>query len=151
LRIEAEDFLDKGDIHKAEPLIRQYLEFKIIEIIRKVKIPVSIDFSIRDDKKMINNGLDAIKAAINLNKSANSIILENDQIKNIDKILVSTIISNWVNHYATASSSSLSPYVLKSVLDSVDQFSDCFKYDCSCSGKVRRRFYKNLSNKDCSC
>jgi len=88
LRIEAEGFLDNGDIHHAEPLIRQYLEYKILEIIRKVKIPVSLDFSIRDDKKMVKNGLDAINAAINLHKSANSVILELSQINSIDDIHV---------------------------------------------------------------
>lgn len=151
LRIEAEGFLDNGDIHQAEPLIRQYLEYKIIEIIRIVKIPVPLDFSIRDDRKMVKNGLDAIKAAIKLHKSANSIILESSQINNITNIHVPAIIANWVNHYATGATSSLSPYVLKRVLDTIDRVSDCFKYDCTCSGTIRRRFYKNLSKKHCSC
>lgn len=151
LRIEAEGFLDNGDTNQAEPLIRQYLEYKILEIIRKVNIPVSLDFSIRDDRKMVKNGLNAIKTAITLHKSAGSIILESSQINNIDNIHVPSIIANWVSHYATGAASSLSPYVLKSVLDTIDLVSDCFKYDCNCSGTTIPRFYKSLSQKNCSC
>ena len=151
LRVEAEDFLNNGDKQHAEPLIRQYLEFKIIEIIRNVKIPVSLDFSIRDDRKMVKNGLYAIKAAIDLHAAANSLILEPSQVNDFDSVHVPALIANWVNHYATGITSSLSPYVLLGVLDTIDKVSDCFKYDCSCSVTVRRRFYKNLSNKRCSC
>ena len=151
LRIEAVNFLNDGDIHHAEPLIRQYLEYKVIEIIKKVKIPVSLDFSIRDNRKMVNNGLDAIKAAMDLHKSGNNLALEPTQISDFDNIHVPALIANWVNHYATGSSASLSPYVLMGVLDTIDDVSDCFKYDCNCSGTVRRRFYRKLSSKACSC
>ena len=151
LRIEAVNFLNDGDTHHAEPLIRQYLEYKIIEIIRKVKIPVSLDFSMRDDRKMVKNGLDAIKAGMDLHKAANSLVLLPNQVSDFDNIHVPALIANWVNHYATGSASSLSPYVLMKVLDTIDDVSNCFKYDCNCSGAVRRRFYRKLSKKTCSC
>ena len=151
LRIEAVNFLNDGDTHLAEPLMRQYLEYKIIEIIRKVKIPVSLDFSIRDDRKMVGNGLDAINAAINLHKAANNLILEPNQVSDFDNVHVPALVANWVSHYATGSASSLSPYVLLGVLDTIDEVSDCFKYDCKCSGSAKRRFYKKLSKKHCSC
>ncbi|WP_022667205.1 AAA family ATPase [Desulfospira joergensenii] len=151
LRVEAEDFLNNGDTQHAEPLIRQYLEFKILEIIRKVNIPVSLDFSIRDDRKMVKNGLDAIRAAIDLHSAANSLILEQNQVNDFDGVHVPAIVGNWVSHYATGATSSLSPYTLLGVLNTIDKVSDCFRYDCSCSGTVRRRFYKNLSKKSCKC
>ena len=151
LRIEAVNFLNDGDTHHAEPLIRQYLEYKVIEIIRKVKIPVSLDFSMRDDRKMVKNGLDAIKAAMDLHKAAINLVLEPSQVSDFDNIHVPALVANWVSHYATGSASSLSPYVLMGVLDTIDEVSDCFKYDCNCTGTVRRRFYRNLSNKACSC
>jgi len=151
LRVEAEDFLNNGDTHHAKPLIRQYLEFKILEIIRKVKVPVPLDFSIRDDRKMVKNSLDTIKASIDLHSAANSLILEQSQVNDFDSVHVPALVLNWVNHYATGSTSSLSPYVLLGVLNTIDKVSDCFKYDCSCSGTVKRRFYKNLSKKHCNC
>jgi len=151
LRVEAVDFLNNGDTQHAEPLIRQYLEFKILEIIRKVKIPVSLDFSIRDDRKMVKNSLDAIKAAIDLHIAANRLILEQNQVNDFDGILVPAIVGNWVSHYATGAASSLSPYTLLGILDAIDKVSDCFKYNCNCSGTVKRRFYRNLSTKYCIC
>jgi len=151
LRIEAVNFLNDGDTQHAEPLIRQYLEFKVIEIIRKVKIPVSLDFSIRDDRKMVKNGLDAIKAAMHLHNAANNLILDPRQVTDFNSVHVPALVANWVSHYATVSTSSLSPYVLLGVLDTIDKVADCFKYACSCSGTMTRRYYKNLSKKDCRC
>jgi hypothetical protein len=151
LRIEAVKFLNDGVTQHAEPLIRQYLEFKIIEIIRKVNIPVPLDFSIRDDRKMVKNGLDVIKAAIDLHNAANHLILESGQISYFDRVYMPAIVANWVNHYATGATSSLSPYVLLGVLDTIDKVADCFKYDCNCTGTVRKRFYKSLSEKHCNC
>jgi hypothetical protein len=151
LRVEAVNFLKNGDTQHAEPLIRQYLEFKIIEIIREVKIPVSLDFAIRDDKKMVKNGLEAIKIAIDLHNAANCLILEPSQVNDFDNTHVPSIVANWVSHYATGVASSFSPYVLLGLLDTIDKVSDCFKYYCNCSGTVKHRFYKNLSKKHCRC
>jgi hypothetical protein len=151
LRLEAESFLNAGDTQQAEPLLRQYLEFKILEIIREVNVTVPLDFSIRDDRKMVQNGLKAIKGAMELHKRAGTLILNSAQINDFDNIHVPALISNWVSHYPTGSTASLSPHVLKNVLDTIDQVSDCFKYDCNCSGSARRRFYRNLSSKHCGC
>lgn len=115
LRLEAESFLNTGDMQQAEPLIRQHLEYKILEIIRKVNIPVPLDFSIRDDRKMVQNSLNAIKGAMELHKRANTLILDSEQVNDFDNIHVPALISNWVSHYPTGSVASLSPYVLKNV------------------------------------
>jgi hypothetical protein len=100
---------------------------------------------------MVKNGLDAIKAAMDLHKAGNNLALEPTQVSDFDNIHVPALIANWVTHYATGSSSSLSPYVLMGVLDTIDDVSDCFKYDCNCSITVRRRFYRKLSSKASSC
>ena len=100
---------------------------------------------------MVQNSLNAIKGAMELHKRANTLILDSGQVNDFDNIHVPALISNWVSHYPTGSAASLSPYVLKNVLDTIDQVSDCFKYDCNCSGTPRRRFYKNLSRKHCGC
>jgi hypothetical protein len=63
LRPSAEAFLNAGQIKQAEPLIRQHLEFRLLQIISKVAIPVSLDFVIKD--KMVGNSLDAIKDGVN--------------------------------------------------------------------------------------
>ena len=60
--------LSAGQISQAEPLIRQYLEFKLQQIIRRVDIPVPIDFAIKDTNRMVSNCLDAITSAVDLHK-----------------------------------------------------------------------------------
>ncbi len=153
LRSIAENFLNAGKIQQAEPLIRQYLEFKLLEIIKKVGIKVPIDFSIRDDKKMVQNCLDAIKESIELEKKAGTLILEDPQINAFENTHVPSLISNWVLHYSTGVISSFSPHVLLGVLDNIDSIADCFKYDCHCLSKTQtvRRYYKTLSSKHCNC
>ncbi|HZK11329.1 MAG TPA: AAA family ATPase [Atribacterota bacterium] len=153
LRSIAENFLNVGKIQQAEPLIRQYLEFKLLEIIKKVGIKVPIDFSIRDDKKMVQNCLDAIKESIELEKKAGTLTLEPSQVNALENTLIPTLISNWVSHYSTGVISSFSPYVLLGVLDYIDSIADCFKYDCHClpNSQTVRRYYKTLSSKHCNC
>jgi len=151
LRTSAENFLNAGQIQQAEPLIRQYLEFKLLEIIRKVNIKVPVDFSIRDDKKMVQNCLDNINESVNIEKKLGTLILEQSQIDDLEKTHIPSFVSNWLSHYSTGVVSSLSPYILLGVLDTIDAISDCFKYDCKCSGAIKKRYYRSPSKKDCSC
>jgi hypothetical protein len=153
LKSIAVNFLNAGQIQQAEPLIRQYLEFKLLEIITKVNIKVPIDFSIRDDRKMVQNCLDEIKESIELEKKAGTLILENSQVNALSNTHVPSLISNWVLHYSTGVISSFSPHVLLGVLDNIDSIADCFKYDCHCLSKTQtvRRYYKALSSKHCNC
>ncbi len=153
LRSTADNFLNAGKIQQAIPLIRQYLEFKLLEIIRKVGIKVPIDFSIRDDKKMAQNCLDVIKESIELEKKAGTLILEDLQVNALKNTVVPSLISNWLSHYSTGVTSSFSPHVLLGVLDNIDSIADCFKYDCHClpNSQTVRRYYKTLSSKHCNC
>ncbi len=151
IRTEAEKFLNSGLKDSAAPLIRQYLEFKLQEIIRKVNITVPIDFAIRDDRKMIQNCVDAIENAVNLHKAAGDLIIDNTNTQNFLNTLVPHLVSNWISHYATNNVNSLSPHVLKDILNKVDDIADCFKYDCKCSGSIQRRYYKDLTSKQCNC
>src|SRR5262249_15894828 len=47
LRDNAMRLLNGGQVRDAEPLIRQYLEYKLMEVIRSTGICVPLDFSIR--------------------------------------------------------------------------------------------------------
>lgn len=151
LRTSAETFLNAGEVEAGAPLLRQYLEYSLLRVIRKVSIPVPLDFSIRDDRKMVENALNAILDAVKIQRVAGSLVLDSSQYSQLDTVIVPSIIGNWVTHYATGATSSLSPHVLLSVLNTVDEFVDCFRYDCSCSGSTCRRFYKSLSHKHCGC
>lgn len=151
LRTTAVDFLSKGLLEPAYPLVRQYLEYKLIEVIKKLNIPVPLDFAIRDDKKMVSNSLQCINNALDVYRKAGVCILDAKPLTDLASLHVPSIIANWVNHYETASTASFTPYILMSVMDSIDKFTDCFKYECTCSGKPVKKFYKDLSSKSCKC
>jgi DNA repair exonuclease SbcCD ATPase subunit len=154
LKASAERFLKAGQIKQAEPLIRQHLEYRLVQIISKASIPVSLDFAIKDNMKMVGNALDAIKNGVELYKAANQLVLDPKQQAALGNMIVPAIIANWVSHYETGSGSSLDAYVLLDVLKACEDFADSFKYDCSCKqlpGKTVRRYYRNLSSKGCNC
>jgi len=151
LRISAETFLNAGQTAQAFPLIRQHLEYVLLQIIRKVDIPVPLDFSIRDDKKMAENCLAAIREAVELHERAGDVILSQAQRDALQKVHAPKIVGNWITHYATGNTASLSSPVLLGVLITIDAFVDCFKYDCKCAGGTQRKLYKSLSKKGCGC
>jgi len=153
LRAEAERFLNAGEVAHAEPLIRQHLEYRLLQIISRVGIPVPLDFAIRGDRKMVGNALEAIKSAVEVTAAANRLVMTHQQQADISGGQLLAIVANWVSHYETASASSLDPRVLLGVLSACDAFADCFNYDCSCQqlGKTVRRYYKSLSAKHCGC
>ncbi len=151
LRSRANSFLGAGNIDDAEPLIRQYLEFKLLKIIRSVQIPVPIDFAIRSDRKMVSNSIEAIREAVDLKTACGQLILTADQARDLSTVHMPALMANWVAHYETMSTSSIAPMVLSGVLDSIDKYVSCFEYQCSCTGTPKPRFYKSLSEKACTC
>jgi hypothetical protein len=114
LKTTALRLLGAGQTAEAQPLLRQYLEFKLLQTITKVSIPVPLDFAIKDHQRMVSNCLDTIQAAIKLHKKAGDLILTPVQQKDIDTIHVPSLVGNWVAHYETNSGASLSAFVLSS-------------------------------------
>jgi hypothetical protein len=68
-------FLNAGQIEDGALRLRQYLEYKLLEVIQRVSIPVPVDFALDDTKKQVQSALDAIQAAVALHQSANQIIM----------------------------------------------------------------------------
>jgi hypothetical protein len=151
LEIAARQQLSAGQTELAQPLVRQYLEQKLLQMIRKLEIPVPLDFSIREDRKMVGNCIDAISNSINLNKRAGTLILHATQLRDLENVYMPALVANWVSHYSTGTGASLSPYVFLGVLDTINKITNCFTYECKCSGAVQPRFYRNLSAKACKC
>ncbi len=147
LKATMASLLSAGQVSQAEPLIRQYLEYKLQQIIRKVDIPVPIDFAIKDTTRMVSNCIQAITSAIDLHKKAGTIVLDEEQIQNIDSTLIPSIIGNWVSHYETGVSTSISAPVLSGVIGSIDALAECFRYDDTSSGTTIRRWYKALDRR----
>ena len=147
LKARVVTLLSAGQISDAEPLVRQYLEYKLQQIIRKVNIPVPLDFAIKDTNKMVKNCLDAIEEAIDLHQRASTLVLDAQQVQNVLTSHVPGIVANWVSHYATGGSSSFSAPVLNGVINSIDDMSDCFRYDDTSSSPTVRRWYRSLSHR----
>lgn len=147
LKTTITSLLAAGQVSQAEPLIRQYLEYKLQQIIRKVDIPVPIDFAIKDTSRMVSNCLTAITSAIELHKKAGTLVLDAQQVRDMDVSHVPAIVGNWVSHYETGSGSSLSALVLGGVVTSIDALAECFKYDDTTGSATVRRWYKSLSTR----
>lgn len=144
LRSTITSLLSAGQVKQAEPLIRQYFEYKLQQIIRKVNIPVPLDFAIKDTSRMVNNCIKAISSAIELHSKAETIVLETQQIQDFTNTYIPTIVGNWFSHYETSSGSNFSAQALMGVLTAIDELEECFKYDESCS---ERRWYKALDRR----
>ncbi len=142
LRTDIERLLDAGRVHQAEPLIRQYLECRLLQILRKVSIPVPIDFAVRDDRRMVQDCLDCITTAVELHRLAGILVMDPSQVSDLTSAHVPALVANWVSHYETGSTVSLGPTALRGILDTIDKFVDCFRYDDPDSG--RRCFYRSL-------
>lgn len=147
LKTRVTTLLSAGQISEAEPIVRQYLEYKLQQIIRKVNIPVPLDFAIKDTNRMVRNCLDAIKEAIDLHQRAGSLVLNTQQVQDVLNSHVPAIVSNWVSHYATGGSSSFSRPVLSGVITSIDDLADCFKYDDTSVSPMQRKWYRSLSRR----
>ena len=109
LRTTIASHLSAGQVSQAESLIRQYLEYRLQQIIRRVHIPVPIDFAIKDTSRVVSNCIRAVTSAIDLHKRARTLVLDARQIQDIKAVHVPAIVGNWVSHYETGSGSSLSP------------------------------------------
>ena len=147
LKTRVTTLLSAGQISEAEPIVRQYLEYKLQQLIRKVNIPVPLDFAIKDTSKMVSNCLDAINEAIDLHQRAHTLVLDQQQVQDVLNSHVPAIVSNWVSHYATGGSSSFSAPVLNGVINSIDSLSECFKYDDTSVSPTLRRWYRSLSRR----
>jgi hypothetical protein len=139
-------FLDTGNTDDAAPRIRQYLEFKLEEVIGKVAIPVPIGIAFNDDKHMAKNLIDAIKAAVDLHQAANRLILEPAQLTGLGTT-TATIVSNYLSHWSTGQAHTFSAPALKGVMQAIDGFARCFQYEePPASGQYR--YYRSLSQKN---
>ncbi|MCM2438509.1 AAA family ATPase [Agrobacterium vitis] len=136
--------LQAGQVDIGQPFVRQYLEFKLSQIISKLKIPVPPDYAIRSDNKTVGNALDAISSAIDLFDGAGRIVLSAQQKTDFRNQHVPAIIANYVSHYETGGGTPINAHVLLGVLQSVDDLAECFRYDDISKTPPERKWYRNL-------
>jgi hypothetical protein len=136
--------LSQGRVDDAAPRLRQYLEYVLQTVIDKCRIPVPPDLAFGDDKRTPGEYLNAIKAAVELEARAGSLILEPAQ-KQALQMHSATIIGNFVSHWATGQTTAFSAPALLGVMQAIENYQDCFKYEPTPG--AQKRFYATLHSR----
>lgn len=135
--------LHAGNVEDAAPRIRQYLEFKLEEVITKVGVPVPMTIAFSDDKHMAKNLIDAIKAAVDLHEAAGKLALEPAQRAGLNTA-VATIVGNYTSHWATGQTHFFTAGALLGVMTAIDDFARCFQREHP-AGSGQFVYYKSLA------
>jgi hypothetical protein len=136
------NFLNAGQVEDGALRLRQYLEYKLLEVISRVNIPVPVDFALDDTKKQVQSALDAIQAAVALHQAAGQIVLDAQQMAGL-QANVASITGNFLAHYATGSTQAFSASSLLGVVRAIDAYAECFTYEDP-PGSGNKRYYRSL-------
>ncbi|BCA08000.1 AAA family ATPase [Bradyrhizobium diazoefficiens] len=145
LKAQALQHLNAGQIDIGAPILRQYLEYKLGQIIAKLEIPVPPDYATRGDKRTLSTYIDAIGEAVKLYHAANRCVLTPQQIADLQNHHVPSIVGNFVSHYETGAGTPFNAYALLGVLQSIDSLADCFTYVDPSNGQ--KRYYRRLDRR----
>lgn len=145
VRAAAITHLNAGQVQDGALRLRPYLEFKLLEIIDRVNIPVPIDFAIDDHAKQAQKAIDAIQAAVTLHKLANKLILTPPQETGL-QTHINGITGNFLAHYATGSTQAFSAPSLLGVIAAIDAYADCFMHEDP-PGSGIKKYYRSLARK----
>lgn len=145
LKAQAEQYLNAGLIDVGEPIVRQYLEYKLGQIISRLEIPVPPDYATRGDKRTLSTYMDAITTAVSLFQAAGLCVLTAQQVTDLQNHHMPSIMANYVSHYETGVGNPFNAYALLGVLQSVDALADCFFWtDLS---NNQRKYYRRLDRR----
>lgn len=144
VRDRTRSMLQAGQVDFAKEGVRQYLEYRLTDLISKLRIPVPVDIAFTDDKQLSGEFLKAIDAAVRLHKAANCLILDPAQETGLNANMV-TIVSNFLSHWGTGQATTFSAPSLLGVMQAIDDYCDCFTYQPTTGGQ--RTYYKSLSQR----
>ncbi|TIX69891.1 MAG: hypothetical protein E5V30_15870 [Mesorhizobium sp.] len=136
--------LQAGQADFAKEGVRQYLEYRLSELISKLRIPVPVDVAFNDNKQLASEFLNAIDAAVKLHKAANSLVLDSTQQSGLNTNMA-TIVGNFLSHWGTGQTLSFTAPALLGVMNAIDQYCDCFKFEPTPG--AARVFYKSLQDR----
>lgn len=145
LKSHALQHLNAGQVDIGASFLRQYLEYKLGQIISKLAVPVPPDYATRGDKRTLSTYIDALTKAVDLHAAANRCVLTPQQISDLRNLHVPSIVGNFVSHYETGVGTPFNAYALLGVFQSIDDLADCFCYVDSTSNQ--KRFYRSLDRK----
>lgn len=136
--------LQAGQADFAKEGVRQYLEYRLSDLISKLRIPVPVDVAFNDNKQLAGEFLGAIDAAVKLHKAGGSLILEPAQEAGLNANMA-TIVGNFTSHWGTGQALAFTAPALLGVMNAIDQYCDCFTFVPNPGDPGK--FYKSLSQK----
>lgn len=145
LKAQALQHLNAGQIDIGAPFLRQYLEYKLGQIIAKLEVLVPPDYATRGDKRTLSTYIEAIGEAVKLYHAAGRCVLTPQQITELQNHHVPSIVGNFVSHYETGAGTPFNAYALLGVLQSIDGLADCFTYVDPSNNQ--KRFYRRLDRR----
>lgn len=145
LKTQALQHLNAGQVDIGAPFLRQYLEYKLGQIISKLEILVPPDYATRGDRRTLSTYIDAITEAVALYQAANRCILTPQQITDLQNHHAPSIIGNFVSHYETGAGNPFNAYALLGVLQSIDGLADCFSFVDPADNQ--KRYYRRLDRR----
>jgi hypothetical protein len=145
LKAQAQQHLNAGQVDIGAPFLRQYLEYKLGQIISKLEIPVPPDYATRGDKRTLSTYIDAITDAVTLFQAAGRCVLSTQQVKDLQNHHAPSIVGNFVSHYETGAGTPFNAYALLGVLQSIDSLADCFTYVDPANSQ--KRYYRRLDKR----
>ena len=138
------EMLRAGQADFAKEGVRQYLEYRLNDLISKLRIPVPVDVVFNDDKQLASEFLKAIDTAIKLHRMANCLVLDQAQEAGLNTNMV-TIVSNFLSHCGTGQTLAFTAPALLGVMQAIDNYCECFRF-APTPGAVRI-YYKSLSQR----
>jgi len=144
VRDQTISMLQAGQVDFAKEGIRQYLEYRLSELIGKLRIPVPVDVAFNDNKQLAGEFLSAIDAAVKLNKAAGLLILSPTQEAGLNTNMA-TIVGNFLSHWGTGQALSFTAPALLGVMNAIDQYCECFMYEPTPGAP--KVFYKSLQQR----
>ena len=144
LKTKALQHLNAGESEIGERFVRQYMEYKLTQVIRKVNIKVDFDYAMKPDNRTLSSHLTAISDAVKVHIMLGTCVLTPQQQSDLSVQHVTSLMSNYVSHYETGAGTPFHPHVLIAVIQSIDKLVDCFCYDKGNGNKV---FYRRLDAK----
>ena len=124
--------------------VRQYLEYKLGQVITRLQIPVPPDYVTRGDNRTVSTYLNAIGEMIDLYQAAGLCVLTPQQIADIKNTHAPAIVANYVSHYETGTGAPIGAYALLGVLQNIDALADCFTWLDTSRGSPTKKFYRGL-------
>jgi hypothetical protein len=141
VRDQTISMLQAGQVDLAKEGVRQYLEYRLSDLISRLRIPVPVDVAFNDNKQLAHEFLQAIETAVKLHQAANSLVLDAAQVAGLNANMA-TIVGNFLSHWGTGQTLSFSGPSLLGVMQSIDKYCECFTFEPSPGAP--RQFYKSL-------